>query len=53
MAYGRWYGVRGAQNEEETEGILTKGFTTKGRDTCGVLPCFRESYLSLGCNETI
>jgi hypothetical protein len=31
MAYGRWAGVQGAQNEEETEGILTKGFTTKGR----------------------
>jgi hypothetical protein len=31
MAYGRWSGVRGAQNEEEMEGIYTKGFRTKGR----------------------
>jgi hypothetical protein len=30
MAYGHWSGERGAQNEEETKGILTKGFTTKG-----------------------
>jgi hypothetical protein len=30
MAYGRWSGARGAQNEEEMEGFLTKGFTTKG-----------------------
>jgi hypothetical protein len=31
MAYGCWSRARGAQNEEEMEGILTKGFTTKGR----------------------
>jgi hypothetical protein len=29
--YGRWSRARGAKNEEEMEGILTKGFTTKGR----------------------
>jgi hypothetical protein len=28
--HGRWSRARGAQNEEETEGILTKVFTTKG-----------------------
>jgi hypothetical protein len=36
MPYGRWSRARGAQNEEETEGILTKGFPMKGRP-CGEL----------------
>jgi hypothetical protein len=31
MVYGRWSGVREARNEDETEGILTKGFATKRR----------------------
>jgi hypothetical protein len=31
MVYGRRSGVWGAQNDEEMKGILTKGFTTKGR----------------------
>jgi hypothetical protein len=30
MAFGHWFGARGGQNKEETEGILTKGFTTNG-----------------------
>jgi hypothetical protein len=41
MAYGHWSGARGAQNEEEMEGILTKGFTTKGVLVEGLrLRCF-------------
>jgi hypothetical protein len=42
MAYGRYSGAQGAENEEEMEGILTEGFTTKGRPrgelTTAVLP---------------
>jgi hypothetical protein len=42
MAYGHWSRARGAQNEEEMEGILTKWFITKGRPrgelTTAVLP---------------
>jgi hypothetical protein len=30
MVYVRWSRARGAQNEVEMEGILTKGFTMKG-----------------------
>jgi hypothetical protein len=30
MVYSCWFGAWGAQNEEETAGILTKGFAMKG-----------------------
>jgi hypothetical protein len=49
MAYGHWSGVRGAKNEEETVGILTKGFTMKGHPhgelTTAVLPLQGSPYL--------
>jgi hypothetical protein len=42
MAYGRYSGAQGAENEEEMERNLTEGFTTKGRPrgelTTAVLP---------------
>jgi hypothetical protein len=31
VVYGRWSRARGAQNEEETKGILTKGFVMERR----------------------
>jgi hypothetical protein len=49
MAYGRWYGAQGAQNEEGTEGILTKGFKMKGRSrgelATAVLPLHGSPHL--------